>query len=63
MQQKPELEALIAVARGARPADTVLRGGEVFDVVTGTRIAGDVAIFQGVIAGIPLTNLHTSTHL
>ncbi|WP_298676965.1 adenine deaminase [uncultured Lentibacter sp.] len=52
MQQKPELEALIDVARGARPADTVLRGGEVFDVVTGTRIAGDVAIFQGVIAGI-----------
>lgn len=49
---KPELEELIAVARGERPADTVLRGGEVFDVVTGALIAGDVAIFQGVIAGI-----------
>lgn len=53
MRQAPaELEQRIAVARGETPADTVLRGGEVFDVVTGTRIAGDVAIVQGVIAGI-----------
>ncbi len=51
-QERPELEALIAVARGEVPADTLLRGGEVFDVVTGARIAGDVAIFQGIIAGI-----------
>lgn len=51
-QEKPELEDLIAVARGERAADTVLRGGEVFDVVTGARIAGDLAIFKGVIAGI-----------
>lgn len=53
MRQAPaELEQRIAVARGETPADIVLRGGEVFDVVTGTRIAGDVAIVQGVIAGI-----------
>ncbi len=51
-QKRPELEELIAVARGERAADTVLRGGEVFDVVTGARIAGDVAIYRGVIAGI-----------
>ncbi len=48
----PELEELIAVARGDAPADTVLCGGQVFDVVTGALIDGDVAIFQGVIAGI-----------
>ncbi|MBU2981300.1 adenine deaminase [Lentibacter algarum] len=48
----PTLEELIAVARGDAPADTVLRGGEVFDVVTGALIKGDVAIYQGVIAGI-----------
>ena len=51
-QERPELEELIAVARGEAPADTLLRGGEVFDVVTGAWIAGDVAIFQGIIAGI-----------
>ncbi len=48
----PKLEELIAVARGDAPADTVLRGGQMFDVVTGALIDGDVAIFQGLIAGI-----------
>ena len=47
-----EFEQLIAVARGEAPADTVLRGGQVFDVVTGDMIAGDVAIFRGKIAGL-----------
>ncbi|UYV37704.1 adenine deaminase [Rhodobacteraceae bacterium D3-12] len=47
-----QLERRIAVARGEMPADQVLRGGEVFCVVTGDRIAGDVAIVDGVIAGI-----------
>ena len=47
-----DLERLIAVARGDEPADIVLRGGRVFDVVTGVMIAGDVAVAGGKIAGI-----------
>ena len=47
-----DLERLIAVARGDEPADIVLRGGQVFDVVTGAMIAGDVAVAGGKIAGI-----------
>ncbi|MDQ2094876.1 adenine deaminase [Rhodalgimonas zhirmunskyi] len=46
------LEELIAVARGEVPAEIVLRGGQVFDVVTGRLIDGDVAVHQGRIAGI-----------
>ncbi|RVT86621.1 adenine deaminase [Rhodobacteraceae bacterium CCMM004] len=47
-----DLAHLIAVGRGARAADLVLRGGTVLDVVTGARIVGDVAVLDGVIAGI-----------
>ena len=47
-----ELERLIAVARGETPADTVLRGARVFDVVTGDLIDGDVAVCGDRIAGI-----------
>lgn len=39
-----DLERRIAQARGDEPADLVLRGGRVFDLITGTMIAGDVAI-------------------
>lgn len=46
------LETLIAQARGDQPADLVLRGGQVFDLVTGAMIAGDVAICADRIAGI-----------
>ncbi len=46
------LEARIAQGRGDAPADLVLRGGTVWDMVTGARIAGDVAICGGVIVGI-----------
>ena len=42
----------ISAARGDRPADIVLRGGRVFDLVTGGFLAGDVAIFGGKIVGI-----------
>lgn len=42
----------LAVARGDAPADLVLRGARVLDVVTGDLIEGDVAIQGGVIAGI-----------
>ncbi len=47
-----DLERRIAVARGDQPADTVLRGGQVFCVVTGDLIAGDVAVCDGMIAGL-----------
>lgn len=46
------LERRIAQARGDEPADLVLRGGQVFDLITGTMIAGDVAICGDRIAGI-----------
>ena len=54
MTGKPtdDLERSIAQARGDEPADLVLRGGRVFDLVTGSMIAGDVAICGGRIAGI-----------
>lgn len=47
-----ELEQRIAQARGDEPADLVLRGGQVFDLITGTMIAGDVAICGDRIVGI-----------
>ena len=46
------LETRIAAARGETPADLVLRGAEVLCMVTGARIAGDVAISEGVIIGV-----------
>ena len=47
-----DLERRIAQARGDMQADLVLRGGQVFDLITGTMIAGDVAICGEHIAGI-----------
>ena len=47
-----DLERRIAVARGDQPADLILRGGRVFDLITGTMMAGDVAICGDRIAGI-----------
>jgi len=47
-----DLGARIAAGRGDRPADLVLRGGAVFDVVTGDLIAGDVAVCDGAVVGI-----------
>jgi adenine deaminase len=45
------LERRIAVGRGDAPADLVLRGGRVLDLVTGALLPGDVAICDGIIAG------------
>jgi adenine deaminase len=42
----------IAVARGAEPADLVLRGGRVLSVFTREWLEGDVAIADGFVAGI-----------
>ncbi|RJE86571.1 adenine deaminase [Paracoccus onubensis] len=50
--RKDDLENRIAQARGDRPADLVLRGGKVLDLVTGAMIAGDVAICGDRIAGV-----------
>lgn len=47
-----DLEKRIAQGRGDAPADRVLRGGEVLDLVTGARIPGDVAICGDTIVGI-----------
>ncbi|WP_372800853.1 adenine deaminase, partial [Paracoccus seriniphilus] len=47
-----KLEQRIAQARGDEPADLVLRGGKVFDLITGTMIQGDVAICGDRIVGI-----------
>lgn len=46
------LENRIAAARGDIPADMVLRGGQVFDLMTGEMIAGDVAIHGERIVGV-----------
>jgi adenine deaminase len=42
----------IAVARGAEPADLVVRGGRVFSSFTREWLAADVAIADGVVAGV-----------
>ncbi|WP_207100625.1 adenine deaminase [Paracoccus shandongensis] len=47
-----DLERRIAQARGDEPADLVLRGGQVFDLITGAMIAGDVAICGDRIVGV-----------
>jgi adenine deaminase len=47
-----DLARRLAVARGAEPADTVVRGGRVFCVFTREWLDADVAIADGVIAGI-----------
>ncbi|MFD1795831.1 adenine deaminase [Paracoccus aurantiacus] len=46
------LEDRIAQGRGDIPADLVLKGGEVWCMITGARIAGDVAICGDTIVGI-----------
>ena len=46
------LETRIAQGRGDNLADLVLRGGTVWDLVTDTRIEGDVAICGNIIVGI-----------
>lgn len=47
-----DLETRIAQGRGDAPADLVLRGGTVWDLVTDTMIEGDVAICGDTIVGI-----------
>jgi adenine deaminase len=47
-----DLARRLAVARGDEPADTVVRGGHVFCVFTREWLDADVAIADGVIAGV-----------
>jgi adenine deaminase len=47
-----DIETRIKAARGEIPADLVLRGGQVLDMVTGDLITGDVAIAGDMIVGI-----------
>ena len=52
MTQTPTLDAIIQQARGDAPADIVLRGGQVFDLITGDMLTGDVAITGDTISGV-----------
>ena len=45
------LDKKIAQGFGDQPAETVLRGGKVFDLITGEFFDGDVAICDGIIVG------------
>ncbi|MCV2880773.1 adenine deaminase [Actibacterium sp. XHP0104] len=47
-----DLSKLIDQGAGREPADLVLRGGQVFDLVTGAMIPGDVAICGDTIVGV-----------
>jgi adenine deaminase len=47
-----DLSHLIAAGRGEVPADIVLRGGRVFDLITGDLVATDVAITGDTIVGV-----------
>src|SRR3954467_12716286 len=48
----PDLARRLAVARGAEPADVVVRGGRVFSVFTREWLETDVAIVDGHVAGL-----------
>ena len=49
---KAPLSARIAQGRGAAPADLVLKGARVFDLITGELVATDVAICGDTIVGV-----------
>ena len=51
MTHPSTLARRIAVGRGDMPADLVLRGARVLDLITGDLLDGDVAICDGMIAG------------
>ena len=52
MPQKGDLTRRLAVARGDEPADLVVRGGRVLSVFTREWLEADVAICDGMIAGL-----------
>ncbi|HKP54243.1 MAG TPA: adenine deaminase [Chloroflexia bacterium] len=54
VQDVEELKALLAVARGDAPAETVLRGGKLVNVLSGEGYPAEIALFRGRIAGVSL---------
>jgi len=52
MKRIDRLKNLIRVARGEGAPDLVLKGGRVLNVFTGEIIRADVAVYDGIIAGI-----------
>jgi len=52
VEPKEHLKKLIRVARGLEKADLVLKGGMVVDVFGGKWIKNDIAIVNGIIAGV-----------
>ena len=52
MPQTGDLARRLAVARGDEPADLVVRGGRVLSVFTREWLDADVAVCEGVVAGI-----------
>ncbi|MBT8414325.1 MAG: adenine deaminase [Boseongicola sp.] len=51
MSNRKELETRIAMGRGDQDAELVLKGGRVFDLITGDFVEGDVAISGDTIVG------------
>ena len=49
---RPPLSDLIDQGRGVAPADLVLKGGRVFDLITGDLVETDVAICGDTIVGV-----------
>ena len=49
---RPNLSDLIDQGRGIAPADIVLKGGRVFDLITGDLVETDVAICGDTIVGV-----------
>ncbi len=50
--EKVQLKKLIDVAAGRTIADTVIKNCKVIDVYNGSIIEGDIAISEGLIAGV-----------
>ncbi len=48
----PDVSRLLAVARGDVPADLVIAGGKIIDVFSGQIEEADIAVVDGIIAGI-----------
>jgi adenine deaminase len=55
LQDVEGLKALLAVARGDAPAEIVLRGGQLVNVMSGEVYPAEVALYNGRIAGVSTT--------
>ena len=52
MTRTDRLKNLIRVARGLRQPDLVLKGGRIVNILSGEILHADVAVYDGVIAGV-----------